>query len=137
MVASRTVPTLVVLVSRTGPSRKPDSSIQVVPVISPLPLSENQPANTGSFDPLPRGRMAVTPVRTGPDPIFKAPLPEMSVVIPTSTPATSVIAFTGPGCPWNGTPRSRARGFVCECKAATCAASKMIAAWLRGFIREL
>src|SRR5437763_768320 len=93
----------------TGPSRNPPSSSHVVPVISPLPLSENQPANTGSFDPLPRGRMAVTPVRTGPDPIFKAPLPEMSVVIPTSTPATSVIAFTGPGCPWNGTPRSRAR----------------------------
>ena len=33
----------------TGPSRKPDSSTQVVPVISPLPFCENQPANTG-FD---------------------------------------------------------------------------------------
>jgi len=31
----------------TGPSRKPDSSTQVVPVISPLPLSDHQPAKTG------------------------------------------------------------------------------------------
>ena len=45
--ASRTTPTLWVLVIITGPSRKPDSSSQVVPVISPLPLSENQPANDG------------------------------------------------------------------------------------------
>ena len=45
--ASRTTPTLWVLVIITGPSRKPDSSIQVVPVISPLPFSENQPANDG------------------------------------------------------------------------------------------
>src|SRR5512146_501360 len=66
--ASRTTPTLWVLVIITGPSRKPDSSIQVVPVISPLPLRENQPANTGSPDALPLGRMAVTPVRTGPSP---------------------------------------------------------------------
>ena len=34
----------------------------------------------------------------------------MSVVWPTSTPATSVIAFIGPGVPSNGMPRSRARG---------------------------
>jgi L-aminopeptidase/D-esterase-like protein len=37
----------------------------VVPVISPLPLSENHPANTGSAFSLPLGRIAVTPVRTG------------------------------------------------------------------------
>ena len=52
MVASRTTPTLWVLVIMTGPSRKPDSSTQVVPVISPLPLSENHPAKTGSIDAL-------------------------------------------------------------------------------------
>ena len=48
MTASRTTPTLWVLVIITGPSRKPDSSTQVVPVISPLPFSEYQPAKTGS-----------------------------------------------------------------------------------------
>src|SRR5258708_3079596 len=36
--------------------------------------------------------------------------PSMRVVCPTSMPATSVIAFNGPGVPSNGTPRSRARG---------------------------
>ena len=50
IVASRTTPTLCVLVIITGPSSSPDSSIQVVPVISPLPLSANQPANTGVVD---------------------------------------------------------------------------------------
>ena len=50
--ASRTTPTLCVLVINTGPSRNPDSSTQVVPVISPLPFSENQPAKTGSVDAL-------------------------------------------------------------------------------------
>lgn len=44
MIVSRTVPTLWVLVIPNGPSRKPDSSTQVVPVISPLPLRLNQPA---------------------------------------------------------------------------------------------
>ena len=34
----------------------------------------------------------------------------MSVTWPTVTPATSVIAFSGPGVPSNGMPRSRARG---------------------------
>src|SRR5262249_29371130 len=43
--ASRTTPTLCVLVIMTGPTRKPDSSTQVVPVISPLPFCEYQPAN--------------------------------------------------------------------------------------------
>src|SRR5262245_20843081 len=110
IVASRTVPTLAVLVSITGPSRNPDSSTQVVPVISPFPLSENQPAKVGSLDPLPRGRMAVTPVRTGPTPTSSFPSPETSVAWPTSMPFTSVMAFKGPGVPSNGTPRSRARG---------------------------
>src|SRR5437868_13765877 len=78
--ASRTTPTLWVLVIITGPSRKPDSSTHVVPVISPLPFSVNHPANTGSLLFLPRGRTAVTPVRTGPTPTFSGPEPEMSVV---------------------------------------------------------
>src|SRR5579864_6516850 len=110
--ASRTTPTLWVFVIMTGPSRKPDSSTQVVPVISPLPFSVNHAAKTGPFDSLPRGRIAVTPVRTGPTPTFRAPSPEMRVVWPTSTPLTSVIAFNDPGTPSNGTPRSRALGLV-------------------------
>ncbi len=48
MTASRTTPTLCVLVIMIGPSRKPESSSQVVPVISPLPLSVNQAPKTGS-----------------------------------------------------------------------------------------
>src|SRR5262249_1720839 len=100
--ASRTVPTLCVLVMNTGPSRNPPSFTHVVPVISPFPFSENHPAMTGSVDALPRGRIAVTPVRTL--------SPSMSVVNPTSTPATSVIALSRPAVPSNGTPRSRARG---------------------------
>jgi hypothetical protein len=48
MTASRTTPTLCVLVIMIGPSRKPESSSQVVPVISPLPLSVNQAPKTAS-----------------------------------------------------------------------------------------
>src|SRR3954447_20976785 len=73
--ASCTTPTLCVLVIITGPSRNPPSSSQVVPVISPLPLSVDQPPKTGSWDFFPRGRMAVTPVRTA-----DLPSPEFSVV---------------------------------------------------------
>src|ERR1700735_1933769 len=107
--ASRTTPTLCVLVIITGPSRKPDSSTQVVPVISPSPFCENQPAKTASWLALPRGRIAVTPVRTL--------SPEISVVSPTSTPFTSVMAFQVPGVPSNGTPKLRARGFSCPVTA--------------------
>src|SRR5580698_9839946 len=89
--ASRTTPTLCVLVIATGPSRKPDSSTQVVPVISPLPFCVNQPAYTGSLSAFPRGRTTVTPVRTGPSPTLSGPLPLISVVSPTSTPFTSVM----------------------------------------------
>src|SRR4026208_809080 len=38
--ASRTTPTLWVFVHRIGPSRKPDSRIQAVPVSSPLPFQD-------------------------------------------------------------------------------------------------
>ena len=48
----------------------------------------------------------------GPSPTLSLPLPEMSVVWPTSTPLTSVMALLGPGLPSNGTPRSRARGLA-------------------------
>src|SRR5215475_647701 len=110
MTASRTTPTLGVFVIMMGPTRNPDSSTQVVPVISPLPFSDHQPANTPvSLLSLPRGNTAVTPVRTGPCPTTSFPSPEINVVCPTVTPATSVIAFSGPGAPSKGTPRSRAR----------------------------
>src|SRR5450432_3935481 len=113
MTASRTTPTLCVLVIMTGPFKNPESSTHVVPVISPLPLSVNQAAKTASLLVLPLGCIAVTPVRTGPLPISSLPSPEMSVVWPTSTPLTSVIALLTPGVPSKGTPRSRARGLVC------------------------
>src|SRR5215467_12036161 len=78
--ASRATPTEWVLVMTTGPSRKPDSSTQVVPVISPLPFCEYQPAKEKCcMDSAPRGSTAVTPVRTGPLPTTSLPLPEMSV----------------------------------------------------------
>src|SRR5580765_406178 len=77
---SRTTPTLCVLVIITGPTRNPDSSTHVVPVISPLPFCEYQPAKTASSKFLPRGRTAVTPVRTGPLPTMSFPSPEISVV---------------------------------------------------------
>src|SRR6266545_5671781 len=115
MTASRTTPTLCVFVIITGPARNPDSSSQVVPVISPLPLSVNQPPKTGSPFVAPRGKMAVTPVRAGPWPTTSLPCPAMIVLCPTVTPATSVMALRGPGVPSKGTPRSRARGRLCAC----------------------
>jgi hypothetical protein len=110
--ASCTTPTLRVLVIVTGPQRKPLSSSQVVPVISPLPLSVNQAPITPSALFLPRGKIAVTPVRTGPLPATSRPSPLMIVVWPTSTPATSVMALSGPGVPLKGIPRARARGLA-------------------------
>ncbi len=125
---SRTVPTLWVLVTAIGPSRNPDSSTHAVPVISPLPFKLNHPAYTGSGFFAPRGRIIVTPVRTGPSPTLSAPSPRINVVCPTSSPATSVMAFSGPGVPSNGTPRSRARiecsGLISEVCAAATAAHK-------------
>src|SRR3954469_20949006 len=53
--------------------------------------------------------IAVTPVRTGPLPTSSFPSPLIRVVNPTSTPATSVIAFNFPGIPSKGIPRARAR----------------------------
>ncbi len=110
-IASRTTPTLWVFVIAIGPSRKPLSCSHVVPVISPLPFSVNHAPNTASALALPRGWTTVTPVRTGPLPTTSRPSPETSVVWPTSTPATSVIASSAPGVPpMSGTsPSSRAR----------------------------
>ena len=106
--ASRTTPTLCVLVIMIGPSMNPASSTQVVPVISPLPLSAYHPPNTGASSLL-RGRTAVTPVRTGPLPSSSLPSLAIRVAKPTATPATSVMALSGPGSPSNGMPRLRAR----------------------------
>src|ERR1700733_8778065 len=69
--------------------------------------------------------MAVTPVRTGPLPISSLPSPEISVVWPTSTPFTSVMALLVPGVPSNGTPRSRARGLGWAESVVARAQSKM------------
>ena len=114
MTASRTMPTLWVLVIRMGPSANPDSSIQVVPVISPLPFKDDQPAKQGSSKlRFPLGRIAVTPVRTGPFPTVKAPSPRIIVAWPTSTPFTSVMALNGPGFPSKGIPKSRALTGCC------------------------
>src|SRR5580700_775505 len=136
MAASRTTPTLLVLVIRIGVSNTPLSSIQCVPVMSPLPFPEKKPAKTPALPLLPRGKIAVTPVRTGPLPTTSWPSPEISVLYPTSTPATSVMAFTGPGVPSNGTPRSRARGSVCDWGNAGALTTidrvntEMISAWM-------
>ena len=118
MTAWCTIPTLRVLVIISGVSIMPRSSTQVVPVISPSPLSENHAANTGAGSSLPRGQIAVTPVRTGPSPTTSGPLPRMMVACPTVTPDTSVMAFNGPGVPSNGTPRSRALGLSASWAAA-------------------
>jgi hypothetical protein len=111
-IASRTTPTLWVLVIAIGPSRNPLSCSHVVPVISPLPFSVNHAPNTASPLVLPRGWTTVTPVRTGPLPTTEPSLlRDERSVWPTSTPATSVIASSAPGVPpMSGTsPSSRAR----------------------------
>ncbi len=99
MTASRTTPTLCVLVMRMGAPSAPDSSSHVVPVISPLPFSVCHAPKTRPRKVFPCGRIAVTPVRTGPRPATSLPSPETSVVCPTSTPFTSVIAFERAGRP--------------------------------------
>ena len=126
---------LCVLVSITGPSRKPDSSIQCTPVNSPAPFKSKAPAKTGSsFVFRPRGTMAVTPVRTGPFPTSSFPSPRMIVLWPTATPATSVIALSGPGAPSNGIPRSRARGRPAAERTAGSARSRARAAAVGRFV---
>ena len=74
---------------------------------------EREPAaEDGVVGVLPRGRIGSD---TGADRTFadlQFALPEMSVVWPTSTPLTSVMALYWPGVPSKGTPRSRARGLA-------------------------
>ena len=86
-----------VFVRAIGYSRKPDSLIQASPVISPVLLRTNDPAGTFLCHTSSRGMTTVTPVRIGPSPGLSGPSPEMRVVWPTVTPATSVIALSGPG----------------------------------------
>ena len=102
--ASRTTPTLCVLVSAIGVVSRPDSRTHSSPVSSPLPLSVWQPANSCSTaTSASLGTITVTPVRTA--------SPSMSVTEPTLTPATSVIASSSPGAASPKTiPRSRERG---------------------------
>ena len=65
--ASRTTPTECVFVRPIGDVSSPDSSIQWLPVSSPLPFRRPMPANTGfSARGSGRGTTTVTPVRTGP-----------------------------------------------------------------------
>ena len=82
-----------------------------MPETSPAPLSTKPPPFIRSMKMLPRlGRMAVTPVRTGPWPGRSGPSPRMMVLWPTSTPSTSVMALYLPGLKRpRGSPSSRAR----------------------------
>src|SRR5262249_61470274 len=65
-----------------------------VPVMSPLPLPIVNAAKTGAKVARPRGSTAVTTVRTGPLPTSRLPSPDTSVVSPTPTPCTSVVALS-------------------------------------------
>ena len=102
--ASTATPTPSVLVSTIGDSIVPSSCTCVEPANLPKALPTNTAPGTFSRNRLPPcGTIAVTPVRTV--------SPAMRVVCPTRTPATSVMAFSGPGLPSPGViPRSRARG---------------------------
>src|SRR6266571_677114 len=108
---SITRPMFIVFVSRTGTSSAPCVSIQMLPVISPVPFSTQVAAGTLSRHRSPPcGRIAVTPVRTGPCPGTSFPSPRTSVTCPTRTPFTSVIASSGPGAMRPMTiPSSRSR----------------------------
>ncbi|MNR13655.1 hypothetical protein D3C85_1300740 [compost metagenome] len=93
-----------VLVRTMGVSISPSSRIWVAPASLPKPLATDRPAGTLSRNRSPPcGKIAVTPVRTL--------SPERSVTCPTRTPATSVMAFSGPGVRTPGArPRSRIVG---------------------------
>ena len=111
MTASRTMPTLWVLVIMTGPSRSRIPRSRWCRSSRRCRSARTMRRRRDRTVPAARGMTAVTPVRTGPLPTTSLPSPEMSVVWPTVTPATSVIAFHFPGVPSKGTPRSRAPGF--------------------------
>ena len=114
--ASTAVPTASVLVSTIGDSIVPSSCTCVEPASLPKALPTKTAPATLSRNRLPPcGRIAVTPVRT------RSPL--TTVVWPTRTPATSVIALQR-----SGTARARARcrdraraGRLCATSAAASA----------------
>jgi hypothetical protein len=76
-----------VFVIPMGVVSRPDSRTHSRPVSSPFPFRRWQPAKSGVSG----GTITVTPVRTS--------SPSISVVWPTSTPSTSLIALRGPGSP--------------------------------------
>ncbi|GAO04438.1 hypothetical protein PSR1_03332 [Anaeromyxobacter sp. PSR-1] len=81
-----------------GVSTSPHSRSWVIPETSPAPFSTKPPPTTRSSNTLVGlGRIAVTPVRTGPLPTRSGPAPRVTVEWPTRTPATSVMAFQRPG----------------------------------------
>ncbi len=104
--ASIAVPTESVLVRTIGVSRLPSSWTWRKPAALPKPLPTYTAAGTFCWNRLPPwGTIAVTPVRTD--------SPRITVRCPTRTPATSVMALSGPAGRIPGsTPRSRIRGRV-------------------------
>ena len=79
--ASETAPTLNVFVRKMGVSMSPHSMSWVIPDTSPAPFRMKPPPTTRCSKMLRSlGRMAVTPVRTGPLPTTSCPDPEISVV---------------------------------------------------------
>ena len=94
-IASTATPTPSVLVRTIGDSIVPSSCTCVEPASLPKAFPTKTAPGTFSRKRLPPwGRIAVTPVRTA--------SPATTVVCPTRTPATSVIAFSGPGVPAPG-----------------------------------
>ena len=89
--ASRTTPTLCVLVMAMGVDNSPASFIQWQPVNSPLPFWLKYPAFTEFSTMSSQGTTTVTPVRAMPS---TGPLPSRTTVEwPTLTPGTSVMAL--------------------------------------------
>ena len=111
-IASAAFQTHSVQVRRIGVSSSPSSRSCVTPNNFPYPLPTCSAAGTRSKNRFPRcGRIAVTPVRTE--------SPSTTVVCPTITPATSVMALCAPVRKMPGaTPRSRARGRTGCCAVA-------------------
>src|SRR5947207_7339500 len=94
-------------VSKMGKLNNPHSSMRERAVISPMPFKGKMAAYTLSSSGLPAwGQMPVTPVRHG-TPCTSV----LMVACPTRTPATSVMALSGPVGKYPGvTPKSRIRG---------------------------
>jgi len=113
MTASRTTPTLCVFVIITGPPETgffPPRLCRSFRHCHSATTSPQTPRRQTNL--FARGRIEVTPVRTGPLPTSSFPSPEISVVCADGYARTSVMALNGPGVPSKGTPRSRARGLA-------------------------